>query len=111
MGDVRILKDQLELGLPLESAALLAGYDFEEIDGLKDDEEIIKVTKIAEASLMRKHLTNVKDFSEVNPRMSTWLLERRFPQHFSQTSKIVDLDEVPKSVTLRGVAPDADGDN
>ena len=105
MGDIRILKEQLELGMPLESASILAGYEFEEIDALHEDKEIQGLIAQCDAFLMNKHLMNITMKAEDNPRMSTWLLERRFPQHFSQASKILDAKDIPKSIRLTGVAP------
>ena len=110
MGDIRVLKEQIEIGVPLESAALLAGYDFEDIDELEQSTDIRKLVGIADANFISRHLMNIINHSEENPRMSTWLLERRFPGHFSPTSKIVEKDELPKSVTLRGVPSNANGD-
>lgn len=105
MGDIRILKEQVEIGVPLESAALLAGYDFEEIAVLDDDREIQFITKLANANIMSKHLVNINVHSDVNPRMSTWLLERLFPDRFANTSKIVDKSNeppIPTSISLKG---------
>ena len=110
MGDVRVLKEQIEIGVPIESAAILAGYDFEEIAALQEDQEIKRMAAIADANFISRHLLNIAEHSENNPRMSTWLLERRFPGHFSPTSKIVEQDDIPKSVTLRGVPSNANGD-
>ena len=110
MGDIRVLKDQIEIGVPLESAAILAGYDFDEIEALEESKEIQHMVALADAQQMSRHLTNVAMHSETQPRMSTWLLERRFPDHFSPTSKIKELDDVPRSVILRGVSPDANSD-
>ena len=111
MGDVRILQDELEVGVPLESAAILAGYTFEEIEQLGGSDEVRRIIAIADASFISKHLLNIITKSDENPRLSTWLLERRFPKHFSQTNRIVDKDDIPKSVLLRGVSPDANGNS
>lgn len=105
MGDVRVLKDQIELGVPLESAAILAGYEFEQIEVLEKDGQIQRMIAIANAEAISRHLANVSAHSDMNPRMSLWLLERRFPEHFSPTNKIISKDEIPKSVILRGVSP------
>lgn len=105
MGDMRILIEELELGIPFESAAILAGFEFEEIEVLEKDDKVNEIIAKSNASLMHDHLQNIKNHSEVNPRMSTWLLERLFPEHFSQTNKIIEPSKMPKSVTLRGVGP------
>jgi hypothetical protein len=107
MGDIRILKEQLEIGVPLESAAILAGYEFEEIESLKDDSQVKRIIAEADASFISHHLLNISEKSDDNPRMSAWLLERRFPEHFSVSSRNLEKDEVPKEVVLRGVSPDA----
>jgi len=104
MGDFQVLKEQLEIGLPLESAALLAGYMFEEIEQLEQDSAITREVRLAEARLMSKHLLNVNAQSEDNPRMSTWMLERKFPQHFAGTTKLSPSD-IPHKVILEGVNP------
>lgn len=106
MGDVRILKEQIEIGMPLEAAAILAGYDFEEIENLLEDSEINRVIKICEANLMNKHLSNIRDCAKDRPRLSTWILERKFPERFAQTNKIVEPKDFPKEIILRGVDPD-----
>ncbi len=93
---INILKDQVEIGVPLESAAILAGYDFEEIDALREDPAIMKMVAIAEAEMMSKHLLNVAMQSESNGRLSTWLLEKRFPKHFGG-SRASD-DDRPSSI-------------
>ena len=111
MGDIRVLTDQIEIGVPFESAAILAGYDFEEIEKLIDDPKIKRLLAIADANIISRHLVNITEKSDDNPRMSTWLLERLFPEHFSPANKILEKDDVPKSVTLRGVMPDASRDN
>jgi len=111
MGDIRILREQIEIGVPLESAAILAGYEFEEIEGLENDPAIKRMIAEMDANFISRHLTNIATHSDINPRMSTWLLERRFPNYFSQTNKIIEKDDIPKSVVLRGVVPDADPDN
>lgn len=108
MGDIRVLKEQIEIGVPLDSAALLAGYDFEEIEKLETSDEIKHLVGLANAQFISRHLENIIDHSENNPRMSTWLLERRFPEHFLPARKIGEEDDVPKSVTVRGVTPDAE---
>jgi len=111
MGDIRVLREQIEVGVPIESAAILAGYDFEEIVALEEDSEIKQMVAVADANFISRHLVNIATHSDINPRMSTWLLERRFPEHFSQTNKIIEKDDIPKSVVLRGVNPSADSDN
>lgn len=107
MGDVRVLEEQIQIGVPLESAAILAGYDFEEIESLASDPEVKRMVAIADANFISRHLTNIAVHSDVNPRMSTWLLERRFPEHFSQANRNLEKDDVPKEVVLRGVSPGA----
>jgi hypothetical protein len=108
VGDFRVLKDQIEIGVPLESAAILAGYEFEEMEALSNDPQIKKMIATADANFISRHLTNIAVHSDVNPRMSTWLLERRFPERFSQANRNIEKDDIPKSVILRGVDPDAD---
>lgn len=106
MGDFRILKEQLEIGMPLESAAILAGYDFEEIEKLQEDSSVDLIIKTCEANLMSKHLTNIQECSRDRPRLSTWLLERKFPERFAQSNKLIVPKEFPKEIILRGVKPD-----
>ena len=91
MGDVRILQEQIEIGVPLESAAILAGYSFEEIEKLEESDEVRMMMAVANATFISRHLLNVVDHSKENPRMSTWLLERLHPKHFSQTNKIIEV--------------------
>jgi len=111
MGDIRILREQIEVGVPLESAAILAGYEFEEIEELENDLAIKRMIAEADANFISRHLINIATHSDINPRMSTWLLERRFPEHFSQTNKILERNDIPKSVILRGVSPDVGNDS
>jgi hypothetical protein len=106
MGDMQVLKEQLEIGMPFESAALLAGFSFEEIEALADDEKINRIVEVAEATLMSRHLLNVNEKSDDNPRMSTWMLERKFPNHFSPTTKIQTPDDGSLSVEVKGVFPE-----
>ena len=110
MGDIRVLREQIEIGVPLESAAILAGFEFDEIEALEDDDTIQRMVALADAQFMSRHLVNIATHSDVNPRMSAWLLERRFPAHFSPTSKIVEPKDVPKSVVVRGVHPRVNSD-
>ena len=109
MGDIRVLKEQLEIGMPFEAACILAGYDFEEIEELRESPEVDKIIKICEAHLMSQHLSNIKDCSQDRPRLSTWILERKFPENFAQTNKVIDPREFPKEIILKGVGPDDDG--
>jgi len=105
-GDFRVLEEELELGVPFESAAILAGYDFEVIREMMESDEIQKLITKSEANMIHEHLTNIRTKAEENPRLSTWLLERIFPQHFSQTNKNIEQEDFRGDVTLRGVGPD-----
>ena len=106
MGDMQVLQDQLEIGMPFEAAALLAGFTFEEIEVLERDEEINHRVQLAEANLMSKHLVNINATSDQNPRMSTWMLERKFPKFFSQTTKLQTPNDDSLSITVKGVNPE-----
>jgi len=105
-GDFRVLKEELELGVPFESAAILAGYDFEVIREMAENDEVQKLIIKSEANMIHEHLTNIRTKAEDNPRLSTWLLERIFPQHFSQTNKNIEQDDFPQDVELKGVHPE-----
>ena len=69
MGDVRILQEQIEIGVPLESAAILAGYSFEEIEKLEESDEVRMMMAVADATFISRHLLNVADHSDENPRI------------------------------------------
>ena len=104
MGDMQVLQDQLEIGMPFEAAALLAGFTFEEIEVLERDQEINHLVQLSEANLMSKHLTRVN--ASDNDRMSTWMLERKFPKFFSQTTKLQTPNDNNLSVTIKGINPE-----
>lgn len=106
MGDMRILNDQLELGVPIESAMLLAGFSFEDIENREDDTEISNLIKMSEAVFTSKHLAYINAEADTNPRLSQWLLERRVPKDFSPTQTIKEPDRPPNfSIQLVGVKP------
>lgn len=105
-GDFRILEEELELGVPFESAAILAGYDFEVIREMMGSDEIQELIMRTEAFTIHEHLSNIRTHCENNPRLSTWLLERLFPEHFSQTNKNIEQEPFEGDVTVRGVGPD-----
>lgn len=80
---MEILREQLELGVPLDSAALLAGYEPEDLDALKEDEVVSKIISIAQANLISYHLDNIKRKSKWSSNDSKWLLEKVLPKIFS----------------------------
>ncbi len=90
MGNIEILKEQLELGVPLKHAAVLAGYEKDEIPKLAEDPKIEQVITLAKASLISEHLVKLKQKSFWNSQDSKWLLEKVFPEDFS--GKILDED-------------------
>lgn len=109
MGDIRVLQDQLELGVPIEDSMLLAGYTFEEIESREEDEEIEFVIKQARAIFTSKHLIGLNAIASEKPQVAQWLLERVVPGRFSQGHKIVEAPKLPKSIRLVGVYPDDNG--
>jgi len=110
-GDSRILKDQLELGVPLEDAMLLAGYTFEEIENREDSDEIIVIERAAKAQFISKHLVQLNAISDERPSVSQWLLERVVPERFAQNHKLLDFPKLPEVIKLEGVYPDAATDS
>lgn len=105
MGDIRVLQEQIEIGVPLESAAILAGYEFEEIAELAEDAGVRKLVAIAHATLMSRHLMNIGEQSDNSARLSTWILEHLFPDQFG--TKLRTKDEtppptVPTTIILKG---------
>ena len=83
MGNAEILTEQLELGMPLKYAAVLAGYEKDEIANLQSDPALEKVITLAKANLIREHLLKLQKKSKHNSQDSKWLLEKVFPEDFS----------------------------
>ena len=104
MGNKDVLLEQIELGLPLEHAGLLAGYSFEEIALLSEDEDLNYDIKVHEAKLMSKMLTRVDEQSHVNTRAATWSLERKFKEFAPTNNFNVDMPNapVPVNVVIKG---------
>jgi hypothetical protein len=106
MGDIRILKDKLEIGIPVEEAMLLAGYSFEEIGNYEEIEEINFLVKMSKALLVDRHMTNLSIASGDKPQISQWLLEKIVPDKFGSGKKDKGPINFPKSIKLIGVYPE-----
>ena len=108
MGEVDSLKDQLELGLPVEEAMLLSGYSFEEIEDYKNNEELMIIIKMSSALFMRRHLTQIVTKSDERPQLSQWLLERLHPEKFGTKRDQEPPINFPSKIILEGVYPGND---
>lgn len=106
MGDIRVLRDQLELGVPRESAMMLAGYSFEDIDRYEKDPEVMGLLKMTKATFISKHLAYLNAAADEKPQISQWLLERVASDGFSPTQKVVDVPiKKTRSIRIRGIKP------
>lgn len=111
MGDLNTLKDQLELGIPVEESMLLSGFSFEEIENHQDNSEVVALIKMSKAIFMRKHLTQLSVVSDERPQVSQWLLERLHPDKFGSGSKNQEAPfSFPGRIILEGVHPDSNAD-
>lgn len=106
MGDFRVLKDELELGVPIKYAMLQAGYSFDEIESYEDSPEIIELIERTTALFISKHLQRLN--SDDRSQVSQWLLERRVPKDFSQGQKIIDPPKMPNVIKIEGIYADKD---
>ena len=102
MGDSKQeqLLQAIRLGADLTTAALLAGYDFDDIEDLEEDEILQRKIKVTEAELQFKHLKRIDTASAIAAEKGTaspsqWMLEKLNPERFGKALKLSGDEKKP----------------
>jgi hypothetical protein len=94
-------------GLPFKHAARGAGISFQTMQNFrKANPDFEDELEQAVAAAIEKHLRTIETAAQTDPRYAAWMLEHRWPEHFSKSRiEISGPDGAPLAATVAFYLP------